>query len=174
MRAGTAGAPRLESARAAAASYFEALAEILPAGLKFHGRNRRPPRDPVNALLSLSYTLLHAEAVLALYGAGLDPFIGFYHCLDFGRESLACDVMEALRPQADRFVLDLFRAETVKTEDFSLSEAGCLLGKAGRGRFYAAYENRAEFFRRELEQAVHDIAQAVGQTQLAGRPCTAG
>lgn len=159
---------------AAAASYFEALAEILPAGLKFHGRNRRPPRDPVNALLSLSYTLLHAEAVLALYGAGLDPFIGFYHRLNFGRESLACDVMEALRPQADRFVLDLFRPETVKTEDFSLSEAGCLLGKAGRGRFYAAYESRAEFFRRELEQAVHDITQAVGQAQPAEAACTAG
>ena len=72
---------------AAAASYFEALSEILPERLHFSGRNRQPPRDPVNALLSLTYTLLHAEAVLALYGAGLDPYVGFYHALDFGRES---------------------------------------------------------------------------------------
>ena len=146
---------------AAAASYFEAFSEILPESLHFHGRNRQPPRDPVNAVLSLTYTLLHAEAVLALYGAGLDPFIGFYHALDFGRESLACDVMEALRPEADRFVLELFRQGTLNAGDFSTSDAGCLLGKAGRSRYYAAYESRAEHFRRELEFAVHDIGQAV-------------
>jgi len=146
---------------AAAAAYFEALAELLPPALGFHGRNRQPPRDPANAVLSLTYTLLHAEAVLALYGGGLDPFIGFYHALDFGRESLACDVMEALRPQADRFVLELFRRETLRAEDFSRAHGACLLGKAGRSRFYAAYETRAEHFRRELEFAVRDIAQAV-------------
>lgn len=146
---------------AAAASYFEAFSEILPESLHFHGRNRQPPRDPVNAVLSLTYTLLHAEAVLALYGAGLDPFIGFYHALDFGRESLACDVMEALRPEADRFVLELFRQGTLNAGDFSTSDAGCLLGKAGRSRYYAAYESRAEHFRRELEFAVRDIGQAV-------------
>lgn len=146
---------------AAAAAYFEALAEIVPASLNFHGRNRQPPRDPLNAVLSLTYTLLHGEATLALYGAGLDPFIGFYHCLDFGRESLACDVMEALRPQADRFALMLFREGTLTSGDFSTSESGCLLGKAGRSRYYAAYETRAEHFRRELEQTVRDIAHAV-------------
>ncbi len=146
---------------ASAAAYFEALAEIVPASLNFHGRNRQPPRDPLNAVLSLTYTLLHAEAALALYGAGLDPFIGFYHCLDFGRESLACDVMEALRPQADRFALMLFREGTLASGDFTNTESGCLLGKAGRGRYYAAYETRAENFRRELEQTVRDIAHAV-------------
>ena len=146
---------------ASAAAYFEALAEIVPASLNFHGRNRQPPRDPLNAVLSLTYTLLHAEAALALYGAGLDPFIGFYHCLDFGRESLACDVMEALRPQADRFALMLFREGTLASGDFTNTESGCLLGKAGRGRYYAAYETRAEYFRRELEQAVRDITHAV-------------
>ncbi|WP_150538604.1 CRISPR-associated endonuclease Cas1 [Actinobacillus vicugnae] len=51
-----------------------------------------------NAMLSLGYTLLHSETVLALYGVGLDPYVGFYHSLDYGRESLACDVMEILRP----------------------------------------------------------------------------
>jgi CRISPR-associated protein Cas1 len=147
---------------AAAAFYFEALSEIIPEKLGFHCRNRRPPRDPVNAMLSLTYTLLHAEAVLALHGAGLDPFIGFYHALDFGRESLACDIMEALRPQADRFVLALFRQETLTADDFSSTNAGCLLGKAGRGRYYAAYETQAEHFRRELDHAVQDVVAVIG------------
>ncbi len=147
---------------AAAAAYFEALAEILPESLHFSGRNRQPPRDPVNAVLSLTYTLLHAEAVLALYGTGLDPFIGFYHSLDFGRESLACDLMEALRPQADRFVLALFRQETLSADDFSKTDGACLLGKAGRSRYYAAYESQAESFRRQLAEGTSDIATAVG------------
>ncbi|MDR3214562.1 MAG: CRISPR-associated endonuclease Cas1 [Azoarcus sp.] len=148
---------------AAASCYFQALAEVLPEKLGFHCRNRRPPRDPVNAILSLTYTLLQSEAVLALYGAGLDPFIGFYHALDFGRESLACDVMEALRPRADRFALSLFRKETLTADDFSMTNAGCVLGKAGRGRFYAAYETGAEVFRHELEIAVEDIVSAIGE-----------
>ena len=146
---------------AAAAIYFEALTDIVPESLHFKNRNRRPPKDPVNALLSLTYTLLHAEAVLALYGSGLDPFIGFYHALDFGRESLACDVMEALRPQADEFVLAMFRREEVRVDDFSTTDAGCMLGKAGRSRFYGAWENCAEGFRRQLNEAVRDIAETL-------------
>lgn len=94
---------------AAAAAYFQGLSAIAPPRLKFHQRNRRPPKDPLNAIFSLGYTLLHSEAVIALYGAGLDPFIGFYHQLDFGRESLACDVVEPLRVEIDKFALELFR-----------------------------------------------------------------
>ncbi|MBU3696531.1 CRISPR-associated endonuclease Cas1 [Dechloromonas sp.] len=153
---------------AAAATYFEALAEILPESLHFHGRNRNPPRDPVNATLSLTYTMLHAETVLALYGTGLDPFIGFYHSLNFGRESLACDVMEALRPQADRFVLTLFRQGTLSADDFSRTDGACLLGKAGRSRYYVAYETQAEVFRRQLANACSEAAEAVSGT--AGHP----
>lgn len=155
---------------AAAATYFEALAEILPESLHFHGRNRNPPRDPVNATLSLTYTMLHAETVLALYGTGLDPFIGFYHSLNFGRESLACDVMEALRPQADRFVLSLFRQGTLSNDDFSKTDGACLLGKAGRSRYYAAYETQAEVFRRQLANACSEIAEAV--SGAAGYPAS--
>jgi CRISPR/Cas system-associated endonuclease Cas1 len=59
-----------------------------------------------------------------------DPFIGFCHDLDFGRESLACDVMESLRPPADEFVLSLFRREEIRIDDFSSTDAGCMLGKA--------------------------------------------
>lgn len=147
---------------AGAAAYFEGLAAIAPPRLKFHQRNRRPPRDPLNALLSLGYTLLHSEAVLALYGAGLDPFIGFYHQLDFGRESLACDVVEPLRVEVDKFSLDLFRNDTLRVEDFSTTESGCLLGKNGRAKFYAAWETLAEKLRKQLDEHIDAIATQLG------------
>lgn len=157
-----AGAPNVASLRGlegnAAAEYFAALAEVVPESLHFGGRNRRPPRDPLNALLSLGYTLLHSEAVTALYGAGLDPFIGFMHALDFGRESLACDVVEPLRVDVDRFSLRLFKSGELRPEDFSNTESGCMLGKAGRSRYYQAYEGLAESLRRKLAQSISDIS----------------
>lgn len=148
---------------AGAAAYFEGFSDLLPARLKFHSRNRRPPKDPVNAVLSLGYTLLHAEAVLALYGAGLDPFIGFYHTLDFGRESLACDVVEPLRVEVDRHTLMLFRTEKLRVDDFSQTDGACLLGKAGRTRFYAEWEPVAERLRKQLGESVTDVATTIGQ-----------
>jgi CRISPR-associated protein Cas1 len=157
---------------AGAAAYFEGFADLLPARLKFSGRNRRPPRDPVNALLSLGYTLLHAEAVLALYGAGLDPFIGFYHALDFGRESLACDLVEPLRVEVDRHALMLFRAEKLRPEDFSTTASGCLLGKAGRARFYGEWEPLAARLRKLLAESVADVAGAIMQAGGVAAPCS--
>ena len=120
---------------------------------------RRPPRDPLNALLSLGYTLLHSEAVLALYGAGLDPYIGFYHQLDFGRESLACDMVEPLRVEVDSFALELFRAEILRVEDFSTTESGCLLGKNGRAKFYGNWEKLAEKLRKQLSLRVDELSE---------------
>lgn len=146
-----------------AAAYFEGFSDLLPERLHFSSRNRRPPKDPVNAVLSLGYTLLHAEGVLALYGAGLDPFVGFYHALDYGRESLACDIVEPLRVEVDRHTLRLFRHETLRAEDFSSVDGGCLLGKAGRSRFYEAWEPLAERLRKLLEESIADVGRAVGE-----------
>jgi CRISPR-associated protein Cas1 len=151
----------------AAASYFEALAAYLPVSLEFSGRNRRPPRDPVNALLSLSYTLLHADIVLALYGGGLDPYIGFYHELSFGRESLASDMIEPLRPLVDRFVVNVFSTRQLRPENFSKTDQGCLLGKAGRARFYPLYEEAAENFRKRITQSVTDLVTLLKQRGVA-------
>jgi len=158
---------------AGAAAYFEGFAAIAPPRLKFSQRNRRPPRDPLNALLSLGYTLLQAEAVLALYGAGLDPYIGFYHQLDFGRESLACDVVEPLRVAVDAFALELFRQDILRIEDFSTTESGCLLGKAGRAKFYGAWETLAEKLRKQLNSQVDELSAqfmptALPQSSLSG------
>lgn len=152
---------------AAAAAHFEGLGAIAPPRLNFHHRNRRPPRDPFNAVLSLGYTMLHAEAVLALYGAGLDPFIGFYHALDFGRESLACDVVEPLRVEVDAFALDAFRRDVLRVEDFSTTESGCLLGKTGRTRFYEAWEPAAERLRKLLDGSVCDLVRQLDAVKVA-------
>lgn len=143
---------------AAAACYFDGLKAVLPDSLHFKSRNRRPPRDPFNAALSLTYTLLHAELAIALYGAGLDPYIGFYHQLEFSRESLASDLLEPLRPLADQFAHKLFRKQTLRADDFSQSEAGCMLGKAGRARYYAAYESESESLRTGINAEVDGLA----------------
>ena len=155
---------------AGAAAYFEGLGDLFPEHLKFSTRNRRPPKDPVNAVLSLGYTLLHAEAVLALYGGGYDPFIGFYHQLAFGRESLACDVVEPLRVEVDRHMLHLFRSEKLRADDFSKVDGGCFLGKAGRSRFYAEWEPLAERLRKRLSATCSDLATTMGQLEVIEPP----
>lgn len=151
---------------AASAAHFKGLAAIAPPRLAFSQRNRRPPRDPLNAVLSLGYTLLHTEAVLALYGAGLDPFIGFYHQLDFGRESLACDLVEPLRVEVDNFALQLFRKEILRPEYFSTTASGCLMGKSARPGFYEAWEGFAEGLRKMLsDRAAHVIGKVMTGAQ---------
>lgn len=145
----------------AAARYFAALQNILPPSLGFRGRNRRPPRDPVNSLLSLGYTLLHFETVKHIQMCGLDPFIGFYHTPEHGRESLACDLLEPVRPQYDRWLLTLLRDQTFRSQDFSTGPQGCLLNKAARLRYYQHYEEwvktlRADLYR-QCRQLLHRL-----------------
>jgi CRISPR-associated protein Cas1 len=149
----------------AARDYFAGLKSILADSLGFEGRKRRPPPDPFNAILSLSYTLLHSEAVLSLHGMGFDPFIGFYHCIHFGRESLACDVIEPLRPQIDRFAVRLFKSGVLSASDFSMTKDGCFLGKAGRAKFYVEYENNLHTIRKLLEDTLKALLQAVYKKQ---------
>lgn len=143
---------------AAAASYFEGLRAVVPDSLGFNERNRRPPRDPFNALLSLTYTLAHAETALALHTAGLDPCIGYYHQISHSRESLACDVMEAVRPLADRICLDMVASQTLTAEHFGHAAGGCLLGKAGRTRYYGAYEAQVSPLRQAIREQVRTLA----------------
>lgn len=147
---------------AAAACYFDGLKAVVPDSLHFKSRNRRPPKDPFNALLSLTYTLAHAELAIALYGAGFDPYVGFYHQLDFSRESLASDLLEAVRPLVDRFCLQLVRKQTLTKDDFSTTESGCLLGKAGRSRYYTAYEHSSEVLRTAIQAEVETLAERIG------------
>jgi CRISPR-associated protein Cas1 len=136
---------------AATAAFFEAYRTLFAPALGFRERNRRPPRDPVNAVLSLGYTLLHHEAVRVAQIRGLDPCIGVLHAPLAGRESLACDLIEPLRARVDDLVASLFRDATLRPESFTTDGTACLLGKAGRERFYAAWEATAPALRRQLD-----------------------
>lgn len=163
--------PELGSLRgmegSAARAYFAALAAVMPPDLAFAARNRRPPRDPVNACLSLGYTLLHAQAVAACLRSGLDPLLGFYHRPTFGRESLASDLIEPLRPCVDAWVWELLRQRQLQYEHFSFDQGACLLGKAGRNLFYAQWQTVSRQWSRWLRLRVRLLAQ---QLRHQGEP----
>jgi CRISPR-associated protein Cas1 len=167
---------RLDSLRvidgAGAAAYFGAYCGLFPPELEFRGRNRRPPRDPVNAVLSLGYTLLHAEAVRACYASGLDPIIGYYHQLDFGRESLASDLIEPLRPLVDDWVWQAFRERRLRADHFTRDADACLLGKAGRQIFYGTWECFVRPQRRLLRRACLRLAKHLASAAAAPRDVT--
>ena len=117
----------------------------------FNGRNRRPPTDAVNALLSFAYTLLANETAAALEAVGLDPYVGFYHTLRPGRTSLALDLMEEMRAYlGDRFVLSLINRRQVSSGDFLYQgKKGVVLTDKGRRAFLSAWQNRKK------EEIVH-------------------
>src|SRR5690606_22423641 len=112
----------------AANIYFGCFDELIlenKPGFGFEGRNRRPPRDNMNALLSFLYTLLRHDVQSALETVGLDPYVGFLHTDRPGRPSLALDLMEELRPYlADRLALTLINRKQVTPKDFISSETG--------------------------------------------------
>ena len=111
---------------------------------KFNGRNRRPPRDPVNALLSFLYALLTTDCVAALEGVGLDPQIGYLHAVRPGRPALALDLLEELRSLvADRLVLTLINRRQVDDDDFQSGPGGAVtLNETGRRKVVVAYQKR--------------------------------
>ena len=110
----------------------------------FHGRNRRPPLDNVNAMLSFAYSLLSSGCASALESVGLDAYVGFFHTDRPGRKSLALDLMEELRPCfADRFVLSLINNRQISGKHFEKEESGAVLMTAdGRKAFLAAWQER--------------------------------
>jgi len=111
----------------------------------FEGRNRRPPRDPVNALLSFGYAILAKECTVALLAEGLDPWWGLYHQPRHGRPALALDLMEEFRPLlADSAVLTAVNTGMVTRRNFSRSSGGCMLGPKGRKAFLRAWESRLD------------------------------
>lgn len=114
-----------------AAVYFQAFDELILQNKKdfsFHGRNKRPPLDRVNALLSFAYSLLAVECAGAAYSVGLDPYVGFLHRDRPGRQSLALDIMEEFRaPIADRFVLTMINKQEVNAKGFKQMENGAVI-----------------------------------------------
>ena len=134
----------------AARLYFESFPRMLrPPGeigsqtFKFDKRNRRPPADPINCLLSYCYSLLVKDVHATLHSVGLDPYIGFYHRPRFGRPALALDLCEEFRPLlADSTVLRLVNNGEVSTSDFIVRAGGVALTSTGRRAVLSAYERR--------------------------------
>jgi CRISP-associated protein Cas1 len=111
----------------------------------FEGRNRRPPRDPVNALLSLGYSLLAKDLTVACYAVGFDPYVGYYHQPRFGRPALALDLMEPFRPLiVDSAVLTAINTGMITTKDFVRAGGSVALTASGRKAFFRAYELRMD------------------------------
>lgn len=129
----------------AAATYFKAFPQLFRASwVKFTKREKRPPTDPVNALLSFLYSLITQECVSALQGVGLDPFVGFLHRDRPGRPSLALDLVEEFRAYwGDRFVLTLLNRRQLQAKDFVTEASGAVrLEEAARKTLLAAYQER--------------------------------
>lgn len=157
----------------ASATYFGAFVKAFSPSLNFTKRTRRPPKDPVNAMLSLCYTLLHYELVREIEIIGLDPTIGFYHSFEYGRESLACDLVEIFRIDVDSFVYTLFRNADFTKRDFSENDErpGCYLKKNSRTRFYPLYEDWAKQIRQSLVKTVRDIARTITDEESTLSQC---
>jgi CRISP-associated protein Cas1 len=133
----------------AAALYFEQFESMLKQreNWKFdwRGRNRRPPRDPVNALLSLGYSMLAKELTGVCYSVGLDPFLGFMHQPRYGRPALALDLMEEFRPLiADSVAISLINRGELGPEDFMRNANGTFLTDRGRKPFWEGWFRRLD------------------------------
>jgi CRISPR-associated protein Cas1 len=127
------------------ARYFGGLRSLLAPSWSFKRRNRRPPRDPINVLLSLGYTLLTRAVESAVYTVGLDPYVGFLHADAYNRPSLALDLVEEFRVWVDALILDVCREEIVTPADFragGFEEPPVVMERPAVKRYIAAYEKR--------------------------------
>jgi len=150
---------------AAAAQFFSGYHSVFAPSLGFTRRRRRPPPDPVNACLSLGYTLATAEAVNACWVVGLDSGIGFYHGLAHGRPSMACDLVEPWRATVEHWVWQSFRDETLRSAHFSVKGDGLRIQKAGREHFYRAWAPVGQRLSRAMRRHARRVATAM---QMAG------
>jgi len=161
---------------AATAAYFKLFGRMLNPPWQFEKRTRRPPRDPVNAVLSFGYVIVGTELQSLLDGIGFDPYLGFYHSIDYGRPSLALDLLEEFRhPLVDRLTLNLFNLNIVQASDFyTPPQGGVYLNTSGKQKFFKQYETvlgefeaatdpaeKPKAFRSIFQKQVQKLAQAV-------------
>lgn len=153
-------------------AYFEVLPILIlnqKDDFPFHGRNRHPPKDAVNAMLSFAYTLIANEVAAALETVGLDPYVGFLHTLRPGRTSLALDMMEELRAYlGDRFVLSLINKRQITSKEFLFQgENGVVMTDKGKKIFLTAWQNRKKetiihpYLNEKIEIGLIPYAQAM-------------
>lgn len=163
----------------ATAAYFRAFGQMFRKELAFATRTRRPPKDPVNAVLSLGYSLLTNEILSLLLANGFDPYLGFLHGAVYGRPSLALDVVEEFRhPVIDRLTLNLFNNEVLATGDFRPVEGeGIYLTSAALKTFLQLYERRLQetltwerpdekaSIRYRLREQIQNLARTIQQQE---------
>lgn len=171
-QAGTAYGRLLGIEGAGTGVYFGVFARLLREDWGFGGRERHPPRDPVNALLSFGYVLLMNQAASAARIVGMDPYVGFLHSSQYGKPALALDVMEPFRPLiVDSVVLTLLNNGILKRDDFREELGAWWLTDNGRRRFLEKFEERLDTevehptfgyrttYRRALELEVRLVAK---------------
>ena len=125
--------------------YFDAIAKILPKELGFRGREKRPPRDPVNSCLSFGYILLYGQILIKIVSNGLEPYAGFLHTDRSGRPSLVCDLCEEFRqPVVDKIVYPLFTRRILKKNDFQREKSRVIMSKKALRIFLSAFMQRLD------------------------------
>ena len=169
---------------AATAAYFSGFRRLFSSDWGFNDRNRRPPADPVNAMLSFGYTLLAQAASGAVQAVGLDPFFGFLHEVAYNRPALGLDLMEEFRPVVDGIVLWVCRGGQITPQDFipGPPDRPVTLGEAGMKRFIQAYEQRMDQLfthpgrgvRFPLRQCLIEQARQVAARVQSGLPGFSG
>ncbi|WP_448216482.1 CRISPR-associated endonuclease Cas1 [Endozoicomonas sp. 2B-B] len=145
-------------------SWFYAYRFLLPKSLGFKKRQKRPPPDPVNALLSLTYTRVYLLAWQMILCCGLDPALGFYHKPGKNRQAMACDLMEPLRPLVELFVLKLFNQQIVRKRHFVTTNSGIFLKKDTLTRFQDTFESEAVVWKRLLWVYAKTLKNKIDET----------
>lgn len=151
--------------------YFACFSHMFKSEMKFVKRSRRPPRDPVNVILSLAYTLLTKEVTAALDSESFETYLGFLHGIRYGRKSLGLDIVEEFRqPAVDRLVVTLFNKRMISEMDFEQQEDKIVLTEDGFKKFCREYEkwmkkpvsaNDRRSFRNIIRTQVAELKKAV-------------
>ena len=150
--------------------YFTCFSHMLDCNIEFHGRNRRPPRDPVNVILSLGYTFLTREVCAVLEAESFEVYLGFLHGIRYGRKSLALDIVEEFRqPVVDRFIIRSFNKRILNEFDFETEEDRVLLNEDGFKKFCREFErwisgiggSSGQNFRRIIRQQAAKLKKAL-------------
>jgi len=159
----------------ATAAYFKVLGQMFLPPWQFTTRSRRPPKDPVNAVLSFGYVIVGNELQSHLDGVGFDPYAGFYHVTEYGRPSLALDLLEEFRHSlVDRLALHLFNQNVFTAADFQpTGTGGVYLSRDGQKKFFQGYERylgsyrdqpapaSVGYFRQHFKNQAQKLAKAV-------------
>lgn len=145
--------------------YFASFSHLLR-NMEWQGRNRQPPKDPVNALLSLCYMLVLGDLTSAIAGAGFEVGIGFLHTVQSTRPSLACDFLELFRPRIDQFVIQLFNRNEMREAFFEQDGEGVLLRK----ECFSLFMDKYDAFRPEASEYREPLMQFAGAVKEGRTP----